>query len=117
MLLLFVPQEIIKQLIDNSSTFNNKTGYAQDKYIKKKKKKWVSADSALTDSCNELINKTVVISLVSSVALILCRPRYENTVTVLKPTCRILAMMYHGREPGKIWWGCALKMETFKSFP
>ncbi|PWA27798.1 hypothetical protein CCH79_00000172 [Gambusia affinis] len=60
-------EEIIQQLIDNSSTFNNKTGYAQDKYIKKKKKK------------------------------------YENTVTVLKPTCRIIATMYHGREPGKIW--------------
>lgn len=30
--------------------------------------------------------------------------RYENTVTILKPSCRILAMMYHGREPGKIWW-------------
>lgn len=66
-------EEIIKQLIGNSSTFNNKTGYAQDKYIKKKKKK------------------------------------YENTVTVLKPTCRILAMMYHGREPGKI---CHLRYDT-----
>ncbi|XP_038141971.1 tRNA (adenine(58)-N(1))-methyltransferase non-catalytic subunit TRM6 [Cyprinodon tularosa] len=66
-------KEIIKQLIDNSSTFSNKTGYAQDKYIKKKKKK------------------------------------YENTVTVLKPTCRIIAMMYHGREPGKI---CHLRYDT-----
>lgn len=35
-------QEIIQQLIDNSSTFKDKTEYAQDKYIKKKKKKWVS---------------------------------------------------------------------------
>ncbi|KAM4713644.1 tRNA (adenine(58)-N(1))-methyltransferase non-catalytic subunit TRM6 [Anableps anableps] len=66
-------EEIIKQLIDNSSTFNNKTGYAQDKYIKKKRKK------------------------------------YENTVTILKPTCRIIAMMYHGREPGKI---CHLRYDT-----
>uniref|UniRef100_A0A3P9PQL6 tRNA (adenine(58)-N(1))-methyltransferase non-catalytic subunit TRM6 n=1 Tax=Poecilia reticulata TaxID=8081 RepID=A0A3P9PQL6_POERE len=66
-------EEIIQQLIDNSSTFTNKTEYAQDKYIKKKKKK------------------------------------YENTVTVLKPTCRILAMMYHGREPGKI---CHLRYDT-----
>ncbi|XP_034383751.1 tRNA (adenine(58)-N(1))-methyltransferase non-catalytic subunit TRM6 isoform X2 [Cyclopterus lumpus] len=59
-------QEIIQQLVDNSSTFRDKTKYAQDKYIKKKKKK------------------------------------YENTVTILRPSCRILAMMYHGREPGKI---------------
>ncbi|XP_072218434.1 tRNA (adenine(58)-N(1))-methyltransferase non-catalytic subunit TRM6 [Leuresthes tenuis] len=66
-------QEIIQQLIENSSTFSNKTGYAQDKYIKKKKKK------------------------------------YENTVTILKPTCRILAMMYHGREPGKI---CYLRYDA-----
>ncbi|XP_037541264.1 tRNA (adenine(58)-N(1))-methyltransferase non-catalytic subunit TRM6 [Nematolebias whitei] len=66
-------QEIIKQLIENSSTFTNKTGYAQDKYIKKKKQK------------------------------------YENTVTILKPTSRILAMMYHGREPGKI---CHLRYDT-----
>lgn len=36
---VFGPQEIIKQLIENSSTFTNKTGYAQDKYIKKKKQK------------------------------------------------------------------------------
>ncbi|KAE8287036.1 tRNA (adenine(58)-N(1))-methyltransferase non-catalytic subunit TRM6 [Larimichthys crocea] len=66
-------QEIIQQLIDNSSTFKDKTEYAQDKYIKKKKKK------------------------------------YENTVTILKPSCRILAMMYHGREPGKI---CHLRYDT-----
>ncbi|XP_061899563.1 tRNA (adenine(58)-N(1))-methyltransferase non-catalytic subunit TRM6 isoform X2 [Entelurus aequoreus] len=66
-------QEIIQQLIDNSSTFRDKTEYAQDKYIKKKKKK------------------------------------YESTVTILKPTCRILALMYHGREPGKI---CHLRYDT-----
>uniref|UniRef100_A0A7N8YKA3 tRNA (adenine(58)-N(1))-methyltransferase non-catalytic subunit TRM6 n=1 Tax=Mastacembelus armatus TaxID=205130 RepID=A0A7N8YKA3_9TELE len=66
-------QEIIQQLIKNSSTFRGKTEYAQDKYIKKKKKK------------------------------------YENTVTILKPSCRILAMMYHGREPGKI---CHLRYDT-----
>ncbi|XP_026197494.1 tRNA (adenine(58)-N(1))-methyltransferase non-catalytic subunit TRM6 [Anabas testudineus] len=66
-------QEIIQQLIDNSSTFRDKTEYAQDKYIKKKKKK------------------------------------YENTVTILRPSCRILAMMYHGREPGKI---CHLRYDT-----
>ncbi|KAK9531798.1 hypothetical protein VZT92_011203 [Zoarces viviparus] len=59
-------QEIIQQLVENSSTFSGKTKYSQDKYIKKKKKK------------------------------------YENTVTILKPSCRILAMMYHGRDPGKI---------------
>ncbi|XP_070705835.1 tRNA (adenine(58)-N(1))-methyltransferase non-catalytic subunit TRM6 [Pempheris klunzingeri] len=66
-------QEIIQQLIENSSTFKDKTEYAQDKYIKKKKRK------------------------------------YENTVTILKPSCRILAMMYHGREPGKI---CHLRYDT-----
>ncbi|KAK2856460.1 hypothetical protein Q5P01_005195 [Channa striata] len=66
-------QEIIQHLIDNSSTFRDKTEYAQDKYIKKKKKK------------------------------------YENTVTILRPSCRILAMMYHGREPGKI---CHLRYDT-----
>uniref|UniRef100_W5LCQ5 tRNA (adenine(58)-N(1))-methyltransferase non-catalytic subunit TRM6 n=1 Tax=Astyanax mexicanus TaxID=7994 RepID=W5LCQ5_ASTMX len=66
-------QEIIQQLIDNSTTFKDKTEFAQEKYIKKKKKK------------------------------------YESNVTVLKPSCRILAMMYHGREPGKI---CHLRYDT-----
>ncbi|XP_008311454.1 tRNA (adenine(58)-N(1))-methyltransferase non-catalytic subunit TRM6 [Cynoglossus semilaevis] len=66
-------QEIIQQLIENSSTFRDKTEFAQDKYIKKKKKK------------------------------------YENTIMILKPSCRILAMMYHGREPGKI---CHLRYDT-----
>ncbi|XP_028252751.1 tRNA (adenine(58)-N(1))-methyltransferase non-catalytic subunit TRM6 [Parambassis ranga] len=66
-------QEIIQQLIENSSTFRDKTGYAQDKYIKRKKKK------------------------------------YENTVAILKPSCRIMALMYHGREPGKI---CHLRYDT-----
>lgn len=66
-------QEIIQQLIENSSTFGDKTEYSQDKYIKKKKMK------------------------------------YENSVTLLKPSCRILAMMYHGREPGKI---CHLRYDT-----
>ncbi|KAI4871633.1 hypothetical protein NFI96_010506 [Prochilodus magdalenae] len=66
-------QEIIQQLIDNSTTFKAKTEFAQEKYIKKKKKK------------------------------------YESNITVLKPTSRILAMMYHGREPGKI---CHLRYDT-----
>uniref|UniRef100_A0A671NWF3 tRNA (adenine(58)-N(1))-methyltransferase non-catalytic subunit TRM6 n=1 Tax=Sinocyclocheilus anshuiensis TaxID=1608454 RepID=A0A671NWF3_9TELE len=60
-------QEIVQQLIDNSTTFKDKTEFAQEKYIKKKKKK------------------------------------YESDVTILKPSTRLLAMMYHGREPGKIW--------------
>ncbi|XP_077169321.1 tRNA (adenine(58)-N(1))-methyltransferase non-catalytic subunit TRM6 [Paroedura picta] len=33
-------QEIVQQLIENSATFSNKTEFAQDKYIKKKKKKY-----------------------------------------------------------------------------
>ncbi|XP_062406593.1 tRNA (adenine(58)-N(1))-methyltransferase non-catalytic subunit TRM6 [Sardina pilchardus] len=66
-------QEIVQQLIDNSTTFKEKTEFAQEKYIKKKKKK------------------------------------YDNNVTVLKPSTRILAMMYHGREPGKI---CHLRYDT-----
>lgn len=32
-------KEIVQQLIDNSSTFKDKTEFAQEKYIKKKKKK------------------------------------------------------------------------------
>ncbi|XP_060773744.1 tRNA (adenine(58)-N(1))-methyltransferase non-catalytic subunit TRM6 [Neoarius graeffei] len=66
-------QEIIQQLINNSTTFRDKTEFAQEKYIKKKKKK------------------------------------YESSIAVLKPTSRILAMMYHGREPGKI---CHLRYDT-----
>lgn len=34
-------KEIVQQLIDNSTTFKDKTEFAQAKYIKKKKKKWV----------------------------------------------------------------------------
>lgn len=66
-------QEIVQQLIDNSTTFKDKTEFAQEKYIKKKKKK------------------------------------YESDITVLKPSTRLLAMMYHGREPGKI---CHLRYDT-----
>ncbi|XP_030628377.1 tRNA (adenine(58)-N(1))-methyltransferase non-catalytic subunit TRM6 [Chanos chanos] len=66
-------QEIVQQLIDNSTTFRDKTEFAQEKYIKKKKKK------------------------------------YESNITVLKPSARILALMYHGREPGKI---CHLRYDT-----
>ncbi|XP_051510425.1 tRNA (adenine(58)-N(1))-methyltransferase non-catalytic subunit TRM6-like [Myxocyprinus asiaticus] len=66
-------QEIVQQLIDNSTTFKDKTEFAQEKYIKKKKRK------------------------------------YESNITVLKPSTRLLAMMYHGREPGKI---CHLRYDT-----
>ncbi|XP_056337310.1 tRNA (adenine(58)-N(1))-methyltransferase non-catalytic subunit TRM6 [Danio aesculapii] len=66
-------QEIVQQLVDNSTTFKDKTEFAQEKYIKKKKKK------------------------------------YESDITVLKPSTRLLAMMYHGREPGKI---CHLRYDT-----
>lgn len=37
--LLCVFKEIVQQLIDNSTTFKDKTEFAQEKYIKKKKKK------------------------------------------------------------------------------
>ncbi|XP_006626064.2 tRNA (adenine(58)-N(1))-methyltransferase non-catalytic subunit TRM6 [Lepisosteus oculatus] len=66
-------KEIVQQLIENSTTFRDKTEFAQEKYIKKKKKK------------------------------------YESDITVLKPSTRILALMYHGREPGKI---CHLRYDT-----
>ncbi|XP_064196835.1 tRNA (adenine(58)-N(1))-methyltransferase non-catalytic subunit TRM6 [Anguilla rostrata] len=66
-------QDIVQQLVENSSSFRDKTEFAQEKYIKKKKKK------------------------------------YENTVTILKPSTRILAQMYHGREPGKI---CHLRYDS-----
>ncbi|XP_004697902.1 tRNA (adenine(58)-N(1))-methyltransferase non-catalytic subunit TRM6 [Echinops telfairi] len=59
-------EEIVQQLIENSTTFRDKTEFSQDKYIKKKKKK------------------------------------YEAVVTVLKPSTRILSVMYYAREPGKI---------------
>lgn len=59
-------QEIVQQLIENSTTFRDKTEFAQDKYIKKKKKK------------------------------------YEAIITILKPSTRILSIMYYAREPGKI---------------
>uniref|UniRef100_G3TSN1 tRNA (adenine(58)-N(1))-methyltransferase non-catalytic subunit TRM6 n=1 Tax=Loxodonta africana TaxID=9785 RepID=G3TSN1_LOXAF len=59
-------EEIVQQLIENSTTFRDKTEFAQDKYIKKKKKK------------------------------------YEAVVTVVKPSTRILSVMYYAREPGKI---------------
>lgn len=59
-------EEIVQQLIENSTTFRDKTEFAQDKYIKKKKKK------------------------------------YEAIVTVVKPSTRILSIMYYAREPGKI---------------
>uniref|UniRef100_UPI00398F1703 tRNA (adenine(58)-N(1))-methyltransferase non-catalytic subunit TRM6 n=1 Tax=Pristiophorus japonicus TaxID=55135 RepID=UPI00398F1703 len=66
-------QDIVQHLIENSTTFRDKTGFAQEKYIKKKKKK------------------------------------YEAFITILKPTTRIMAMMYHSREPGKI---CYLRYDT-----
>ncbi|XP_019500122.1 PREDICTED: tRNA (adenine(58)-N(1))-methyltransferase non-catalytic subunit TRM6 isoform X2 [Hipposideros armiger] len=59
-------EEIVQQLIENSTTFRDKTEFAQDKYIKKKKKK------------------------------------YEAIVTIVKPSTRILSIMYYAREPGKI---------------
>ncbi len=34
-------QEIVDQLIEHSTTFKDKTGFAQEKYVKKKKKKYV----------------------------------------------------------------------------
>ncbi|XP_075060109.1 tRNA (adenine(58)-N(1))-methyltransferase non-catalytic subunit TRM6 [Mixophyes fleayi] len=66
-------QEIVQQLIENSTTFRDKTEFAQEKYIKKKKKK------------------------------------YESHITILRPSTRILAMMYYAREPGKI---CQLRYDT-----
>ncbi|XP_063300070.1 tRNA (adenine(58)-N(1))-methyltransferase non-catalytic subunit TRM6 isoform X1 [Pelobates fuscus] len=66
-------QEIVQQLIENSTTFRGKTEFAQEKYIKKKKKK------------------------------------YEAVITILKPSTRILSIMYYAREPGKI---CQLRHDT-----
>ena len=32
--------DIVQKLVANSKTFNSKTGYSQEKYLKKKEKKW-----------------------------------------------------------------------------
>ncbi|XP_053568154.1 tRNA (adenine(58)-N(1))-methyltransferase non-catalytic subunit TRM6 [Bombina bombina] len=66
-------QEIVQHLIENSTTFRDKTEFAQEKYIKKKKKK------------------------------------YDAAITIVKPSTRILSMMYYAREPGKI---CNLRYDT-----
>ncbi|CAN0251568.1 unnamed protein product [Lampetra fluviatilis] len=65
--------EIVSQLVENSSTFKEKTEFSQEKYIKRKKKK------------------------------------YESHITVLKPNARLLATMYHSREPAKI---CHLRVDS-----
>ncbi|KAK7797731.1 hypothetical protein U0070_020023, partial [Myodes glareolus] len=45
-------EEIVQQLIENSTTFSNKTEFAQDKYIKKKKKKYEAIVTILkTPTC------------------------------------------------------------------
>lgn len=46
-------QDIIKKLVDNHATFGDKTEYSQVKYIKKKKKKWVTYDDTDT-ACSGL---------------------------------------------------------------
>uniref|UniRef100_UPI00358E069E tRNA (adenine(58)-N(1))-methyltransferase non-catalytic subunit TRM6 n=1 Tax=Myxine glutinosa TaxID=7769 RepID=UPI00358E069E len=66
-------KEIVQQLVRNSSTFQDKTEFSQDKYIKKKKNK------------------------------------YELTLTVHKPTCRLIAEMYYARNPSKI---CNLRCDS-----
>ena len=60
-----VPQEIVQQLIDNSSTFRDKTGYAQEKYIKKKKKKWVISNYTNSNCYRLEIMQSAVISVIS----------------------------------------------------
>lgn len=41
---VILQQEIIEQLIENSTTFKGKTEYAQEKWVKKKKQKYVFYD-------------------------------------------------------------------------
>ncbi|XP_044300092.1 tRNA (adenine(58)-N(1))-methyltransferase non-catalytic subunit TRM6 isoform X2 [Varanus komodoensis] len=43
-------QEIVQQLIENSTSFRDKTEYAQDKYIKKKKKKYEAVITVIKPS-------------------------------------------------------------------
>lgn len=43
-------EEIVQQLIENSTTFRDKTEFAQDKYIKKKKKKYEAVVTILKPS-------------------------------------------------------------------
>lgn len=65
------PQEIIQQLVENSSTFRVKTEYAQDKYIKKKKKKWVTSTYTSTICDRVKIIQSAVISVISCSYLVL----------------------------------------------
>lgn len=50
---VWASQDIIKKLVDNHATFGDKTEYSQVKYIKKKKKKWVTYDDTAT-ACSGL---------------------------------------------------------------
>lgn len=43
--IVILQQEIIEQLIENSTTFKGKTEYAQEKWVKKKKQKYVFSDT------------------------------------------------------------------------
>ncbi|KAM3852824.1 tRNA (adenine(58)-N(1))-methyltransferase non-catalytic subunit TRM6 isoform 2-T2 [Vipera latastei] len=47
-------QEIVQQLIENSTTFRDKTEFAQDKYIKKKKKKYEAVITIIKPSARIL---------------------------------------------------------------
>lgn len=44
---VILQQEIIEQLIENSTTFKGKTEYAQEKWVKKKKQKYVFSDKEI----------------------------------------------------------------------
>jgi hypothetical protein len=81
-------ESIIQALIQNSSSFQNKTEFSQQKYIKKKQEKYVLNHLSDVPRCPLL---TYAIR------------RYLHYIEVLPPSTQTLTKVYFTKAPSKIW--------------
>ncbi|XP_069464373.1 tRNA (adenine(58)-N(1))-methyltransferase non-catalytic subunit TRM6 [Ambystoma mexicanum] len=129
-------EEIVQQLIENSATFRDKTGFAQEKYIKKKKKKYESVIT-IVKPCTRILAMMYYAREPGKI----CNLRYDTLAQMLTlgnihagskvivmETCAGLVLgavmermggfgsviqMYQGGEPGRAATDCFGFPETF----
>lgn len=99
-------QDIVEHLVENSTTYNERTQFSKAKYKNKKMKKYDLASWCI-DHLNVCAVKVNAENLLFS--------RHFVRFSILRPTTDLIAQMYYCRGASKIWWVWLFHLRNIES--